>query len=267
MIREFPYIVPRHAFSPRQVARAGAVWRAFQEAAVEDATARGWDGARLRAAGSAFVVRTMTVVHHREVRYGERIGLRTWVGSFSRGVTSRREHRLVDGDELVVEATQEWVHVSSDLRLVRASEALLADFAPVEGDPPPRMPEPEEALDGPVHPFGVQCWITWMDPLGHVNHPTYVDWCDEALARIAVRGDVEPTSLVPVAEWLKFRLPVGPLDTMTVETRLVGRSGPVIFTRHRLVDPDGRVFVEGRFARRLADGRTEAFLAALRESP
>ena len=71
MILDLPAAMPRHAFSTRDRARAGHVWRVFQELAVQGSAACGWPPHRYRAAGSAFVVRRMTVVHHREVLYGE----------------------------------------------------------------------------------------------------------------------------------------------------------------------------------------------------
>ena len=61
----------RSAFTPRDVARAGDVWRVFQEAAVAGSSAVGWPPGRYRETGTAFVVRQMTVVHHRETRFGE----------------------------------------------------------------------------------------------------------------------------------------------------------------------------------------------------
>jgi len=76
-LQRFPATLPRHAFSARNAARAGDLWRSLQEVAVEASTRVGWAPMRYRAEGSAFVMRTMTVDHVREARYGEALVART----------------------------------------------------------------------------------------------------------------------------------------------------------------------------------------------
>ena len=63
--------VPRHACSPRDVARAGELWRLVQEVAILDATEAGWPPSRFREVGTGFVVRSLVGVHRREARYGD----------------------------------------------------------------------------------------------------------------------------------------------------------------------------------------------------
>ncbi len=82
---EESYHVPRYAFSPRDVARSAALWRVGQEAAVRGALAAGWPIERFRAAGSFFVVHSVTCRHHRELPIGEPVRFRTWISSFARG--------------------------------------------------------------------------------------------------------------------------------------------------------------------------------------
>src|SRR5690606_5119242 len=84
VILEFPVRIPRHAFSPREAARAGDIWRVMQEVAVEGSTRCGWSPERYREAGIGFVVRTMTCVHDREAVFGEPVSARTWVSEFRR---------------------------------------------------------------------------------------------------------------------------------------------------------------------------------------
>src|SRR5690606_37881573 len=79
---EFPVALPRNAFSARDAARAGDLWRAFQEVAVGASTRAGWSARRFSEAGTAFVVRTMSVRHARETYYGEPLHARTWVCRF-----------------------------------------------------------------------------------------------------------------------------------------------------------------------------------------
>ena len=78
--------IPRHAFSVREVARAGDIWRAFQEAAVLGSSAVGWPPPRYRQEDCAFVVRSMVVRHHAEAQYGEPVRATTWVRNFRRGL-------------------------------------------------------------------------------------------------------------------------------------------------------------------------------------
>lgn len=218
---ELPIALPRHSFSIRDAARAGDIWRAFQELAVEASTAAGWPPDRYRAEGSAFVVRSMRVVHHREAVYGERITGRTWVARFRKGFLSTREVRLTSARGPVASGTQEWVHVSASLEILKAPESLVAAF-PVFADPH----EPETLTDIPTHTprkgrrfsFEFEAWHTWMDPLAHANHPAYVDWCDESLSRFLHGEGVDPVRLVPVAEEATYRSGVVAPERVTVHS-------------------------------------------------
>ena len=127
--------LPRHAFSVRDAARAGDIWRCFQEAAVEGSTRCGWPPSRYREEGSAFVVREMTVVHHREPSYGQPLDVMTWVANFRRGILTTREIRLSFEGQPVAAASQEWVHVTEGLKPVRASAECQAAFAPEDVEP------------------------------------------------------------------------------------------------------------------------------------
>ena len=69
-----------------------------------------------------------------------------------RRMLSRREVRLDDSaGKRVFAATQHWVHVASDLRPRRASDAMVAAFPPVEVDDPEVILEDLE----PSPPLGV----------------------------------------------------------------------------------------------------------------
>src|SRR5690606_21392434 len=78
-------MLPRSAFTPRETARAGDVWRLFQGVAVGGSIQAGWPPERYREEGVSFVVRSMVVVHHREAIYGERLVGTTWPSRFRRG--------------------------------------------------------------------------------------------------------------------------------------------------------------------------------------
>ncbi|MCA9575284.1 MAG: thioesterase [Polyangiales bacterium] len=240
---EFPIELPRHAFSMRDAARAGDLWRAFQEAAVGASSRAGWSARRFREAGTAFVVRTMTVSHQRETYYGEPLHARTWVCRFRREMISSREVRILDDHgALVVAATQEWVHIDLAARTpVRAPEAVTLAFPEHDEGEGVSLP-PFDAVEGPTDVFELRPFYTSMDPLGHANHPAYVDWCDEATSRVMVRAGLDPLMLQPVAEQVVFRGGVGPDQRVEVQTRPVGITGRGdLVLRHRVrLDGDVR---------------------------
>ncbi|MEM6954597.1 MAG: acyl-CoA thioesterase [Myxococcota bacterium] len=215
--------LPRHAFSPFDRARASAVWRAFQESAVLASTAAGWPPRRYREAGTAFVVRSMSVLHHREAVYGDGAVCDTWVRRMRRDMLSTRELRLLDEHgECIAAGTQEWVHVREGEGPARADESLTTAF-PIHGSDTVAMPELVR-LDEPVSlpDFTFRVWNVWMDPLGHVNHPTYIDFGDEAVERALPRPLAR---LVPVAESVTYLRGLMAGDEARVETQRVGTSG------------------------------------------
>lgn len=249
-----PASLPRHAFSARDSARAGDVWRAFQEVAVEASTLAGWPPLRYRDEDVAFVMRTMTVVHTREVLYGEKLDATTWVRSFRRGMFSHREIRLCSTRGEIASAAQTWVHVRAakdpdghwQLTPVRAPESLerafpihdaTQDDATRELAAVPELPS-FAAREGSPFELEVEAWITTMDPLDHVNHPAYVDWCDEATSRALRRAGLDPVALVPVAESATYSRGVQALERALVRSRLVGvtEEGDVVVDHEITVD-------------------------------
>lgn len=217
----------RHSFSARDAARAGDVWRLCQDVAVEASTRCGWPPLRYREEQNAFVVRSMIVVHHAEALYGEPLVGTTWVSRMRREMLSTREVRIRAARGPIATARQEWVHVGATLEPTRAPSALLEAFRPEEGPPGDRPPE-LPAIATPIEPqraprvFSFRAWFTWMDPLDHVNHPAYVDFCDEAISVAMHEAGLSPVSLAPVAEELTFRAGVGPGDAVRVESHALG---------------------------------------------
>jgi acyl-CoA thioesterase FadM len=266
---EVSVALPRSAFSPREAARAGDVWRLFQDVAVGGSIRAGWPPARYREEGVSFIVRSMVVRHHREAIYGEPLTGSTWPSRFRRGMFFRRECRVSSPDGPVASATQEWVHVTSDpasgeLKLARASDSLVEAFAVEAHDGPVTLPEVEPLeRERRTHRFELECWHTWMDPLDHVNHPVYVDWCDEALSRAMAAAGLDPVRLSPVAEKASFERGVTATERVRIETRLVGRSagGAAVF-EHR-VSASGRRCARLTTVRRLAGEVGESALLAL----
>lgn len=261
----FPYALPRTAFSPREAARAGDVWRAFQDVAVEAATRRGWSPIRMRAVGTLWVVRSMTVVHHSETLFGEPLEGVSWVRRTRRGTLSTREVRLVHGDGVVAAGTQEWAHLtpSGPGRMPEEMERDLGahDEGGVE------LPSFVAATNPPGTGFGfeLEVWETWSDPIGHLNHPQYVDFCDESISRRLRARGVDPLELVPVAEQVTFRAEVKPRDRVTVQSSLVGATddGTLVFDHRISTETTPRAADARTFRRALSE--PDAFARAFRD--
>lgn len=262
---EHPYHVPRYAFSSRDTARAQAIWRVGQEAAVLGALSVGWPIQRFRKIGSFFVVHTATVVHHRELRIGEPVRLRTWISSFQRGVMTTREVRLDTAGVPVASISQRWVHVSREKQAVRAPAALIEDFAPAPDpdDPSVQFPAFEVERSDVVHELEFECWHTRMDPIGHANHPAYVQWCDEAVARIQ-HAKGRSVHAIPVAEWVKFSAEITAPQRLRVLTSVLGTHTDGLVTEHRICDEQGNVAAQAKLIRRPVDGDLDAYSAAFR---
>lgn len=206
-------------------------------------SAAGWPPSRYRAEGNAFVVRSMSVVHHRETFYGDPLIGRSWVSRFRREMLSSRQVRIDDVHGApVISATQEWVHVSAALEPVRAPKTLSEVFpeeAIEEGERSSALPALHTPLEGPSFTTTLPMWNVWMDPLGHVNHPLYVDFCDEAIARSLRARDIEPARVVPIAEEVSFKGGVGPMDTVEVHSEPKGwTEGGAAIVRHRILVGD-----------------------------
>jgi acyl-CoA thioesterase FadM len=235
-----------------------------QDAAVQDASDKGWPPERFRAAGTGFVVREMRAIHHREASYGEALTLRTQVADHRRDVMMRRETQ-VDG---VMDATADWVHIGREGSPQRATPELIAAF-PASATAPvlAPLPEPPAGPAGlapgmgtgggtPLPAFIFSPWWTEMDPLGHTNHPRYVDWADEALSRALHAAGIDPTGLVPIAERVRFRAGARAVDTITVSGHRLGavvvqtaagpRPGVAFQFRARRVDLASTASVSGR---------------------
>ncbi len=219
----FPLSMPRHAFNARDAARAGDVWRAFQEVAVEASSRAGWPPSRYRRERCAFVVRAMTVVHHLEAGYGEPLTASSWVSRFRREMLSTREVRLESARGPIASGTQEWAHVNAAMKPTRGSAALLEAF-PVRDDPSTITLPAFDPHPGGTRTLAFQPWHVRMDPLAHANHPAYIDWCDENVSRALVAQGVDPVKLVSIAETVSYRGGVCAGEDVEVRSRLAGRA-------------------------------------------
>jgi acyl-CoA thioesterase FadM len=261
--RSFPVLLQRNSFGPRLVARAGDVWRGMQDVVVDHSISVGWTPERFVQTGTMFIVRSMTVQHLRDVRFGESLQGRTWPSRARRDMLFTREVRLFSGEELVIIATQEWAYLSRALEPIRAGKDVYDAFPLHAGFPSVTLPDFERVDGAPVHHFGFTTWHLWMDPNDHVNHPAYVDYCDEGTHRVLAARHVDPQRLVPVAEEVHFRAAIAAEDEVTVETTYKGAVGDAAVLGHRLL-VKGKVAATATTVRRLADEIGTAWHAALR---
>jgi acyl-CoA thioesterase FadM len=255
-VYRFPLRMPREAFSARDAARAGDLWRSLQEVAVQGSASAGWPPSRYRALGSAFVVREMRVHHHTELGYGASLEGETWIADFRRGLLVQRELVLRGPHGALATATQQWAHVGPGMRPGRAPDALIADFVVVPDRPlAPPLPGLADSEPGPEHRFRFRAWFTAMDPLGHANHPAYVDWSDEAIS-VALHGaGADPLALQPVAEQVRWRKGVvAPAEVEVAWQRVGFTAGGDAVIEAVIREPEGSVYAEATLVRRLHGG-------------
>lgn len=258
--------LPRHCVSPRQVARAGDIWRLCQEAAVRASGEAGWSGQRFIDEGVGFIVSRMTVLHRRELSYGEPVEARTWIRDWRRDTLTRREVRLAVHDESIAEATQQWVHVKLDsdhggITPARASAALLDSFPAREVDEPMvQLPTIERTVESSPSFFRFDVWHTWMDPFAHVNHPVYVDWADEAIARKVVEAGLDPQKVIPIAEQVRYKRGLLGGNSVVIETHIQGltSAGDAVL-RHRIETTEGQAAADVVTVRRMLGPQPDWF--------
>ncbi len=248
---DHPLAVPRYACSPREVVRAGALWRLVQEAAVLDSTVCAWPPSRYRAEGTSFIVRALHGVHHRELSWGEPVVGRTWIEATQRDIIfDRRTDILVTHDthcSPVLSTEVRWIFVSAG-RPSRAPAALLDNFGSHAGPPLPR-PEPGDAGHEPLAEWSMTPAFTDMDPLGHSNHPRYLDWADELISRWLHRAGVDPAGLIPRVDRVDYRVGAVATDTVTLTlTRVAALSAGGRF-QIRFVRQDGVLLAQAELDR------------------
>ncbi len=259
---EFPLTLPRNAFTAREVARAGDMWRLCQDAATLASVGAGWPPERFRSERVAFIVYKMTLLHGVETPFGAVLDTQTWVSRLRRRTLSTREVRVRWAGQLVAAATQDWVHVDGEtLKPKQGSLAAAAAFPEIEVEPSVKMPS-FEALPGGHNELVFDMWQTWSDPLAHANHPAYIDWCDEATSRHMLAAGFDPVQLRPVAEQVYFRSSVTPGERVTVRTKRIGVMGKnAVVLGHQLETERGPA-AEATSVRALAGGSSEALIAA-----
>ncbi|MEN0061569.1 MAG: acyl-[acyl-carrier-protein] thioesterase [Myxococcota bacterium] len=230
-MHRFNLTLPRHAFGPRETARPGEIWRTLQDVAVRASSEAGYTPRDYREQQISWVMRTMTVRHLAEIRFGEHVVAESWISTFEREIFSNRQIRLSSDGEPVVLADQRWVHVRlPDLKPVRASaelkQALGELLEPLDLNLPAAESDFHEKI-GFRTDFAT--WHSQMDPLAHANHPAYVDWVDEAWLRWLVAQGMDPQESIAVAESVTYRSGVVAPERVTVELSLTGSEDGAAF--------------------------------------
>ena len=245
-MRVFTLAAPRHACGPRDVVRAGELWRLVQEATVQDSAARGWPPSRYRAEQRAFVVRSLFGRHHAELPWGTPVLAETWVSTRGRAVVFERRTELrgaaADGAATpLLSAEVGWAHLHGG-RPSRAPTELIAALGHGREE---RLAPVEVAADGPGERLFAWTFTPIFadtDPLGHVNHCRFVDWADEVIFQwLAARG-VEPHGVRPCTDSLRFLAPSPPGSRLTaVLTRLAVLDDRACFGVRFTTDDDHAV--------------------------
>jgi acyl-CoA thioesterase FadM len=132
-----------------------------------------------------------------------------------RRIWARRlaECRLADGT-LAATVTTDWVILGDRGRLVRiptdfglsfSNPELAGDIIRVEQpDPPPDATR-----------LAIRVRPQDLDPMGHVNNATYLDWIEEGLVELGLGARV---ATVPRAVQLEYRASAAPGDDVTIAT-------------------------------------------------
>lgn len=259
---EFPLVLPRNAFTAREVPRAGDIWRACQDVATVASIEAGWPPERFREEGTSFLVYRMMVLHDHESHYGQSLGARTWVSRFRRRTLCTREIRLRAAERLVAAARQEWAHVDgATLKPKQAGEHLAAAFPVAECEASLELPS-YDPHPGEENVLEFRMWQTWADPLDHANHPAYVDWCDENTCRRMRSAGLDPVMLQPIAEQVTFRNSVLPGESVEVRTKRVGVvAGEAVVLKHHIETERGPA-ADATTIRALAGGGTDSLVKA-----
>lgn len=222
----FPVALPRHSFTPREVARASDLWRSCQDVALEASIRHGWPPQRYLDIGGGYLMRQMTVIHERELGPMTQLYGRTWVAENRRDMVSVRQIRLYDhpsATEPVLKAVQQWAYVDRKEGLKRAPAELVNSFPLLKHNEALDLPAiPVPVIGTKSHAYDFYCWHIWRDSMGHLNHPDYVDICDEGILRRLSDLGLATEHMESRGERVLYRQSINAGDTVTVETFLEG---------------------------------------------
>jgi acyl-ACP thioesterase len=146
---------------------------------------RDWYGSR----GLTWLVRSVELEIVGAIQYGAGVTVSTEVIGFRRVWARRRSEFHDHGSERqVAVALTDWVLLNARGMPVRPPDDIVEAFAtPVGGFTPLRLDLPA-AADTSRLEFSAR--ISEVDPMGHVNNASYIDYIDEHLAATGRRAEV-----------------------------------------------------------------------------
>jgi acyl-ACP thioesterase len=167
--------------------RPSGFLRYAQDLAWRHSDAAGFDRAWYAARGLQWLIRCAELEIVGAVAYGSALGVTTEVVGWRRFWARRRStFRVAGAAELAASAQIDWVLLNAQGRPTRIPDEIAARIsraAPAFEPAHVKLPEaPPNAL--------LQTWTVRprdLDPMGHVNNATWLDWVDEALAAAAPR--------------------------------------------------------------------------------
>jgi acyl-CoA thioesterase FadM len=210
--------------------RTSALLRYAQDVAWRHSEDLGFDRIWYTQRGRWWVVRSVDLAVLAPIPMGQTLRVSTAVIGHRR-IWARRlsECRLADGT-LAATVTTDWVILDDRGRLVRIPDDFGLSFSnPVLPGDIVRVEQPEPP--DRVTSVAIRVRPQDLDPMGHVNNATYVDWVEEGLAGLGLAGAV---AALPRDCRLEYRASAAPGDELTItawhdaerwQVRLVGRDG------------------------------------------
>jgi acyl-CoA thioesterase FadM len=216
--------------------RTSALLRYAQDVAWRHSEDLGFDRIWYTQRGRWWVVRSVDLAVLAPISMGRTLRISTAVIGHRR-IWARRlsECRLADGD-LAATVTTDWVILDDRGRLVR----IPADFGLSFSNP--ELPgdiirvEQPDAPAGATH-LSIRVRPQDLDPMGHVNNATYLDWIEEALAALGIQPAL---AALPRRCRLEYRASAEPGDEVTLAAWLEGEQWHV-----RVARADGVEFARG----------------------
>ncbi|PIB35194.1 hypothetical protein BFP72_07190 [Reichenbachiella sp. 5M10] len=154
----------------------------MQEAAWYNATQLGFSTIDLMSHGVTWVMNRMVLNIHRLPGHNETIDIETWPASMNKFYT-KRDFRLTEGEEVLVEASSNWLVMDVDARKLIPIPSFIvdADFV-VDRD---NLPEPSGKLlfDTERVQKVREIQVSWfdLDINDHVNNTKIYQWLLDAL--------------------------------------------------------------------------------------
>ena len=222
---------------PDGIARASTYLRYAQDVAWVHSERRGFGRPWYIERGLAWVVRAVELTVVAALPTGAGLVATTEVVGGRRVMARRRcDLRSEPDGALVATVLTDWVMTTTAGAPTRVPDAFpisfgvaLDNFEPIKVDPgTPPAGTPERTFEVRLHE---------LDPMGHVNNATYLDWLDEAIQALAP----DAIEAVPRRYRLEYKSAAAPA------ARLTGQAWPEgTAWSYRLEDERGQISLGGR---------------------